>query len=171
MAKARHGFSLVEVVMAIAVLAVAGVAVLGLLPSLARNAREASETLVVQRLPAAVETELVRLAHGGSLGALAARMGVEGGAPALRLVASRDGRRVEVLGETSLPAGEQFFLVEASRFPAAPLAFDATTAAVLPVRVRVAWPFRRPGPPSGTGAVEAADANRGRATFVVAVTR
>lgn len=157
--------------MAIAVLAVAGVALLGLLPSLARHAREASESLVAQRLPAAVETELVRMAHGGPLGALAGRIGVEGSATTLRLVAARDGRRVEVLDAATLPAAEQYFLIEVWRFSAPPLAFDATTAAVLPVRVRVAWPFRRPGPTPGTGAIETADANRGRATFVVAVTR
>lgn len=166
-------FSLLEVVIALGIFASAIVIVLALLPSIGGQASSAADALVAQRMPDALRVEMRRLATAGGFDALATRTPVAG-APleeGLAFVASRDGARLHSLdyfppnAADALAASEQYFLVEIWRFASAPLAYDAT-AAVLPVTVRVSWPYRVPGSPD---AVPRRD--RAELTFNAAILR
>lgn len=145
----RRGFSLVEVVIAVGVFAAGITVVLALLPSLTNQSAASTEALVAQRLPDAVRMEMQRLAAAAGFDALAANVPVMS-APldnGLAFVAGRDGARLHALNYLAPAASEalllreQYFLVEIWRFPSPPLAYDAG-GAVLPVYVRVSWPYR-----------------------------
>lgn len=168
-----RAFSLVEVVIAVGIFAGAVAIVLALLPSIGRQAAASGDSLVAQRFPDALGVELRRLATGGGFDALVARAPVasaplDGG---LAFVASRDGARLHSLDylapakADALPEAEHYFLVEVWRFPSAPLAYDPR-GAVLPLMVRVSWPFRALGP---TATIALAD--RSQLTFNTAISR
>lgn len=146
----RRAFSLIEVIVAVAVFAGAVTVVLALLPGLTRRGTETADRLVAQQLPAALQTELRRLSSAGfdALAAQAPLMGMppEGG---LAFVAARNGARLHAR-DYRPPAGariaedEQYFLVECWRFGDGPLAYDPAQSA-LALAVRVSWPYRQPG--------------------------
>lgn len=170
---ARCGFSLVEVVIAVGVFVGAIVVVLALLPSLTSQSAASADALVAQRLPDALRVEMQRLAAAGGFDALAStvpvmRTPLDGG---LAFVASRDAARLHSLSYLAPAASdtlllrEQYFLVEIWRFPAAPLAYDGT-GAVLPVYVRVSWPYRV----ADSGSPVALE-NRRSLTFTCAINR
>jgi prepilin-type N-terminal cleavage/methylation domain-containing protein len=153
--KRHHAFSLIEVVVALAIFAGAATVILALLPGLSRRGTDAADRLAAQRLPAAVRLELARLASGG-LAALAAQVPyLEDSAPGLVLAAARNGARVAA-GE------ESFFRIECRRFPTGPLAY-LDGDAMLVVAVRVTWPGADASPPAETDGREF--------IFVTAVTR
>jgi Tfp pilus assembly protein PilV len=145
----RRGFSLVEVVIAVGVFAGTIAVVLALLPSLTAQSAASADALAAQRLPDALRLEMQRLAAVGGFDALAARVPVMSSplADGLGFVAARDDVRLHALNylpptaSEALLLREQFFLVEIWRFPESPLAYDASSA-VLPVYVRVSWPYR-----------------------------
>ena len=169
----RRAFSLVEVVIAVGIFATAVAVVLGLLPALVGQTSSASESLVAQRLPDPLRLELQRLAASGGFDALASRAPIaatplNGG---LAFVASRDGARLHALDylpptmAEALAEDEQFFLIEVWRFPSGPLAYDPA-GAVLPLTVRVSWPYRAPG-----SVVVVAAASRSQLTFNTSLLR
>jgi type II secretory pathway pseudopilin PulG len=169
----KRAFSLLEVVIAVGVFAGAIVVILALLPSLTTQASRSADALAAQRLPDALRVELQRLATVGGFDALATNVPVMS-APlddGLALVASRDAARLHALSYRAPAAGdmllasEQFFLIEIWRFPSAPLAYDASGAA-LPVHVRVSWPYRVPSAGSPT-----ALSDRASLTFNSAIVR
>lgn len=141
-----------EVVIAVGVFAGAVVIVLALLPSITTQAAAAADSLVAQRLSDALRVEMQRVATVGGFDALATRVPVASSPldDGLAFVASRDGARLHSLAyqtpasADSLADDDQYFLVEVWRFPTAPLAYDSA-GAVLPVMVRVSWPYRLPG--------------------------
>jgi prepilin-type N-terminal cleavage/methylation domain-containing protein len=144
------GFSLIEVIIAVALFAASVTVILALLPGLTRRGAENSDRLVAQRLPDAVRTELTRLALPG-FDALAAQTPLMGTPPAsgLALVATRDGVRLhsrdfQTPAAGRIAEGGQYFLVECWRFPSGPLAYDAAQSS-LTFCVRVSWPYRQPG--------------------------
>jgi len=169
----RRAFSLVEVVIAVGLFATAVAVVLALLPALVGQTAAAGESLVAQRLPDPLRLELQRLATSGGFDALAARAPLaatplnEG----LAFVASRDGARLHALDyippteAETLPEAEQFFLIEVWKFPSGPLAY-VPNSAVLPLTVRVSWPYRAPG-----SAVVVTAASRSQLTFNTALLR
>lgn len=168
-----RAFSLVEVVIAVGLFASAVAVVLALLPALVSQTAAASESLVAQRLPDPLHLELQRLATTGGFDALAARAPLaatplSGG---LAFVASRDGARLHALdylpptAAETLPEAAQFFLIEVWKFPSGPLVYDST-GAVLPLTIRVSWPYRAPG-----SAVVVAAASRSQLTFNTALLR
>ena len=139
----RHsGFSLVEVVLAVAIIAVGVTAVLELLPALGRQSRAAAETQTALRLTDAVRVELARRAAGnfsgfaGSIPVMAADPTV-----GLQLAAARDGSFLHWLPADPATARDQYFLLTVRRFPQPSLAFDPA-ADFLAVEVLVAWPYR-----------------------------
>jgi len=145
----RRAFSLLEVVIAVGVFASAIVVILALLPALAKEAAASADALAAQRLPDALRVELQRVAGAGGFETLAANVPVLH-APlgnGLAFVASRDAARLHSEAylapapADAIPEREKYFLVEVWRFPAAPLAYDAS-GTVLPVLVRVSWPHR-----------------------------
>ena len=155
--RSTRAFSLIEVVIAVGVFAVAVVVILALLPSLSRAAADSADTMVVQNLTEGIQVELTRLATSGGFDALANRI-PEMSAPlvdGMDLIAARDGRRLyspdylppPVAGQ--LPEAERYFLVEIWRFNQPPLRFDPA-AAVIPVYVRVSWPYWNPGSSTAT---------------------
>jgi len=173
MANSFRAFSLIEVIIAVGVFAVAVVVILALLPSLSRAAADSADTLVAQSFSDSIQVELTRLATSGGFDALANRI-PEMSAPlvdGMDLIAARDGRRLyspnylppSVAGQ--LPEAERYFLMEIWRFSAPPLRFDPT-AAVLPVYVRVSWPYWNPGATSATPS-----SVRSQHTFVVSLRR
>ena len=150
-------FSLLEVVLAVAVFAVAVSALLGLLPALARQSVVSTATLSALRLPDALRMELRRLALTGGFDALAAQtkpLAMPLPETCL-LVATNDAARVQSLDYQPPPTPDriaedaQYFLIEVWRFRNAPLAFDPN-GAVLPLHLRVSWPYRLPGSGAGT---------------------
>jgi prepilin-type N-terminal cleavage/methylation domain-containing protein len=149
------GFSLIEVIVAVAVFAVSITVILALLPALTGREIETADRLVAARLPGALQAELARLAAPG-FDALAARTPVMG-TPldnGLTLVATRDGSRLESLDylppvNGGIGAGAQYFVIECWRFADGPLRFDAPQSA-LALSVRVSWPYRLPGAPAPT---------------------
>jgi hypothetical protein len=167
------GFSLVEVVLAVGIFAVAVTAMLALLPALARQAARSADTLSAVRLPDAVRIELQRVAIVGGFDAVAAETKPMS-APlpvTLTLAASRDAARVQALnyqpppGADQIEESQQYFLIEAWSFNAAPLAFDAS-GGMLALHVRVSWPYRVPGSATATPL-----ADREQLTFNLALSR
>lgn len=168
-----RGFSLLEVVIAVGVFALSIVVILGMLPALTRSAAEADEALVAQSFPDPVRIELARLAASGGFDALAGRLPVMAAplADGLSLVAARDGRGVQTsdylppAAAGQLPEADRYFLIEVWRFDLPPLRYDPA-GAVLPVYVRVSWPYRLPGVADPTPL-----AVRSQFTFTVSLNR
>jgi type II secretory pathway pseudopilin PulG len=141
-----RGFSLVEVVIAVGIFAGSLVVVLSLLPSLVRQSADSADRLVAQRMIDAVHLELDRQSSAVGFDVLA------GAAPVMSvplengraIVATKTGLRIEPLtgsGSGGIALDEQHFLIEVWRFPQPPLSYDAN-AAVLPLYVRISWPYR-----------------------------
>jgi prepilin-type N-terminal cleavage/methylation domain-containing protein len=147
---ASRGFSLIEVIVAVALFAGTVAVILALLPGLMRQGAENSDRLVAQQLAAPLRAELQRLSAAG-FDALAGRVPAMGQPPVngLAFVASRSG--AELRSRDYLPPAqgrmaeeEQYFLIECWRYPEGPLAFDAAQSS-LALAVRVSWPHRQPG--------------------------
>ena len=155
------GFTLIEVVVAVALFAVAVTAMLGLLPSVTRVSDRSTDTVNALRLPDALRIELGRMAVAGGFDALGEE--TKPFAASLPdtcvLVASRDASRVAALdyqppaSADQLDVGAQYFLIEAWRFSDPPLAF-APGDSVLALHIRVSWPYRSPGSPIAVSAAE-----------------
>jgi prepilin-type N-terminal cleavage/methylation domain-containing protein len=148
----KLGFSLLEVIIAVGIFAVAVSAMIGLMPSLTRQSTGSADTLNALRLPSALRLELERMAFAGGFDALAGQT-----KPlaiplpdTCALVADRDASRVHALSYEPPPLSNQlendaqYFLIEAWSFGAPPLVFE-NGSAVLPLHIRVSWPFRIPG--------------------------
>jgi prepilin-type N-terminal cleavage/methylation domain-containing protein len=140
----RRAFSLVEVVIAVAVVAVGTVTILALLPGIARRSTDSQDAQVALRLPDAVTYELRAQAVQRGFDGLAATVGVmsSGADEGLLLVAARDGSQVRLFNGAESPARDQHYLIEVRRFGAGDLAYSAGSA-VLPLNVRVSWPYRQ----------------------------
>lgn len=168
----RPGFSLLEVVIAVGIFSTAIVTLLALLPALVRQAAGTGDSLAAQQLPDAIHVQLQRLAAAG-FDQLASTIPVMSAplANGLQLVAARDGGRVQAqspwpaAASDSIPADEQYFAAEIWRFDRAPLRIDAP-GAVLPLFVRVTWPYRLPG-----GAAPTPQAERSQFTFTLVLAR
>jgi len=152
--QARRAFSLIEVVIAVALMAVGVVAMLGLLAGMSRQTTDADDLQTATQITGAISTELAGLARQQGLGALAAGIpvmapGVDQG---LLFVADRDGMDLRLLTAGELAGRDQYFLIEVRRFPAGPLSY-VPDSAVLPLSVRVSWPYRAGGPGALAAAV------------------
>lgn len=134
-------FSLIEVVIAVAIFAGAVTVLLALLASTLRDSSDAADVQTALRLPGAVEVTLREIAAREGLPALAARIPVMDASAdrGLLLVATHEGEFVRLAGGTQIRG--EYFLVDVRRFGADPLTF-ATGRTVLPLRVRVSWPYR-----------------------------
>jgi type II secretory pathway pseudopilin PulG len=148
----RHAFSLLEVLLAVALFAGTVTVILALLPGMARQTVDTTDRLAAQRLPDAVRVELMRVATRSGWEALAARIPVMDAASAsgFTLVATRDGTRVQVRDEQppadcAIPEHERFFLIEYRRFSEGPLRYEAGQRA-LPLYIEVSWPYRGSSP-------------------------
>lgn len=143
-----RAFSLIEVVISVGIFAIAVTTILALLPSLARQTSASADLLTAQRLPEALRVELQRLATRDGFGALATAVPIVDVSSnnGFGFVAAREGLRVATLAESDgvMVDDEQYFFLEVWRFAGEPLAY-ASNAAVLPVLVRVSWPYRVPG--------------------------
>lgn len=175
MRKTRCAFSLVEVVIAVAIFAAAVAVILALLPSLTRQSIEVSDELVAQRMADAIQSELTRIAAAGGFDVLSDSSTIPVMAvplsAGLSMVASRDGGRLHT--ESYLPppsAGrlaesERYFLIELWKFSAGKLAYDPS-GTVLPLYARISWPYRTPGAIAPTPPAE-----RQEIAFVVSILR
>ena len=153
------GFSLVEVVIAVAVVALGLTAILGLLPGLSRQSADSTDTQTALGLPDALRLELSRRARGDFDG-FAASLPEMSADPetGLRLVAAKNGGNLRSLDAAETPAADQYFLVVVRRLTAAPLAYDPA-AAYLAVNVLVAFPYR-PLAPDGLAPASAVAARQ-----------
>lgn len=122
MRRERRAFSLLEVVLAVALVGGGVAVVLGLLPALLRNAVDSLATQTALRLADAIEVEL---------------RDSDGNFTERQFVAAREGVDLRRLSVES-PARDQYFLVTVR-----PLAAGALSRAPLAVNVTVAWPYRR----------------------------
>ena len=139
-----RAFSLLEVLIAVALFAGSVTVILAFLPGLTRQSTDTADRLAAQRLPDAVRLEMTRLAAPG-LDSLAGKIPVMSEAPAagFALVATRNSARVQARDEPpstgSIATEDQYFLIECRRFPDAPLRYE-TGDPVLALCVRVSWP-------------------------------
>lgn len=168
--RVQHGFSLVEVAIAVAVVAVGAVVILSLLPSIARRSADSQDAQVALRLPDAITTELRAQAVQRGFDGLAGDVAVMSLASdeGLLFVAARDGSQVRPANTSESPASEQFFLIEVRRFASGELAYQAGSA-VLPLNVRVSWPYRQMTPTGLTPVTPFAE--RENVSFSVAIGR
>lgn len=164
-----RGFSLVEVVIAVGVFAVAVTAILAVLPSVTRQNAEFADRMVAQRLPAALHTELARLAATSGYDVLATSVPVMTTSldAGLSFVATRDGSSLGAISSSGadIPVDERYFQIETWRFDRVPLTYDAS-GAVLALFVRVTWPYRLPGSADATPL-----RSRNELTFTTALNR
>lgn len=165
----RDGFSLVEVVIAIAVLAVSVTGVLALLPIVTRQTSEASESLVAHGMAGAIEAELSGIAQREGWAALVAKLPGAGNAAGLALVATRQGECIGAMETSVLPATEQFFLIQLWKLDAVASGGGATGFESLAVQVKVAWPYRLPVGDGST--IETKAEVRASAQFLLSVRR
>lgn len=173
LAGCRRAFSLIEVILAVGIFAAAVVVTLAMLPALTRQSLETEDGLTTQRLPDAIRVELCRLAATGGFDTLVSTIQpMAAPMPAtLSLVGSRDGSILQSenylapAAAALLPEAERYFLIEVWRFSSGQLAYDAT-GAVLPVYVRVSWPYRVP-----STAATVAPSQRVQTDFTVAIMR
>lgn len=138
-------FSLIEVILAVAICAGAVVTIIALLPMLARDAGDAADLRAAQQLPGTLGVELRRIATVRGFDALATVVPTLSTplADGLALVGARDGVRLKLASELAgEPApDDQYFLIEVYRFSQPTLAY-VPGGEVLPLHVRVSWPFR-----------------------------
>jgi hypothetical protein len=138
-------FSLVEVVIAVAIFAGAVTVLFALLASTLRDSSDAADVQTALRLPAAVEVALREIAAREGLSALAGRIPTMDASAdrGYLLVATREGEFVRAPGKASggTQQRSEYFLIDVHRFTGGPLAFDAARN-VLPLQVRVSWPYR-----------------------------
>lgn len=168
----QPGFSLIEVIIAVGIFAASVAVILALLPGLTRQAADTTAMFTAQRLPDAVRLELERLSASGGFDGLRATIPAMNAslADGLVLVASRDGARLHSRAylppapTAAIPQDEQYFAIELWRFTSGQLAHDSHT--LLPVFVRVSWPYRNPGAPAVTPM-----AGRQQLTFTLALNR
>ena len=141
--KSVRAFSLIEVVIAVALFASTVTVILALLPGLSRQGTETADRLAAQRLPDAIKLELTRLAAHG-FDALAAQIPVMNTplADGLPLVATRNGARITVRDSvpSTIREEERFYAIECWQFPDAPLGYVAGDQ-TLALLVRVSWPY------------------------------
>lgn len=162
----HHGFSLVEVVIAIGIVAGAVAVILRLLPTIARETADSADAQTAIRMAGSVESQLQSEAATG-LGGLAGLIPVMQSDPDVgrHYVADRDGVDLRID-----PAGNdgkgQYFLVVVRRYQSGALAYDGQ-GAFLAVNVVISWPYRLPTASGLTAATGASD--RRNVTFNVAL--
>lgn len=141
-------FSLLEVVVAIAVAAGGVAVVLALLPGLVRRTEDAADVQTALRLPDAIEAELARAAGGTFPAGLAQRR---------VLVADKAGAQVRAVPTSAASGSPPYFYIDVRPFDAGELAYRPSRP-VLPLRVRVCWPYAAvvsAGGPDQPGAFQA----------------
>ncbi len=151
---AVRAFSLIEVIIAVALFVGTVTVILALLPGLARQTTYTTDRLAAQRLPDAVRVELTRAARAGGLDALAARMPVMGdfSSREFMLAASRTGAGVQAVDDPSVGAGlipvsERYFQVDCRRFSDGALRYESGQS-VLALYVNVSWPYQANAAPA-----------------------
>lgn len=139
--KPARAFSLIEVVIAIALFASTVTVILALLPGLSRQGVETADRLAAQRLPDAIRAELARSASA-DFDSFAGSVPVMGTplAGGYALVATRNGARVGSRDAGSVAEDERYYSVECWRFPDAPLRYSSGDHS-LALLVRVSWPY------------------------------
>jgi type II secretory pathway pseudopilin PulG len=162
-----RGFSLVEVIVAIGMVAAVLVALLGWFAPAVRSAAATADAQVAAGLADEIQLELERLEATLGFDGLAAVVPATGAGAPLRLVATRDGRRVRcadaadpvadhALDDPAAPGiawRDRYFLAEVVQSPDLPF---RPGAGFLAVSVRVSWPYRVPVGPAAPGAVDPA---------------
>jgi len=126
-----QGFSLVEVIIAIAVAGGALAVILALLARLLRATEDAADHQTALRLAGAVELRLYEEMGGAFPGGLqAGRV----------FVADKEGANLRGELESDAVLAPAYFHIAVSPFAQSPLAYQAGRG-VLPLRVRVSWPY------------------------------
>jgi len=147
----RQGFSLVEVIIAIAVAGAALAVILALLSGLLRATADAADHQTALQLAGAIEVRLCEEMGGVFSGGLqAGRV----------LVADKAGTNLRSELESDATFPPAYFYIAVAPFTQPPLAYQAGRG-VLPLRVRVSWPYpavsasiSNPGTQANTQSVE-----------------
>jgi prepilin-type N-terminal cleavage/methylation domain-containing protein len=142
----KRGFSLVEVILAVAIVATAVVVSLSLLSVLGRRTGESADLRTAQRLTDLVALEMRRRAIETGFDSFASSIPMMS-APLLdgrAYVVSADAAQIAREDESTIAVSDQRYLIELWRFAQAPLQFDPN-ASILAVYVRVSWPYRMRG--------------------------
>jgi type II secretory pathway pseudopilin PulG len=163
----QKAFSLIEVVISIAIFALTIVALVAMLAPVSRDTDRIRDSETASRLASSIERELNRLnfetvrsstVPPNSLYLVATRDGsrvlVTGVNPADPLVVTTVDRPAErALNDATRPGiadRDRYFLIKVSRFPAGDPALQVAgaTQGNLPLIVTISWPFRLPQGPA-----------------------
>jgi hypothetical protein len=150
---------------AVGLLSFSLVAILGLLSATTRSATDVADAQGLASLGASILDEVERLKVSTGLAGLAALVPADGSAVPLRLVGTRDGRRVLIAGgvdpaanhpldDPALPGianRDRFFLIELTRLAKPDVGTDAGFIAV---GARCSWPYQIPTGPPTPGATD-----------------
>lgn len=163
------GFSLIEVVIAIALVGGGVAVILALFPSIAQRTSDSADAHTALRLAGGVQAQLVAESAAG-FDALVGSIPVIQTDPELgkQYVASRDGSDVRLATAAQNDVRGQYFLIVIRKYGSGPLAYDGQ-GVQLTVNVVVSWPYRVP---SGTGLTNALPvADRRSVTYDLGVIR
>jgi len=157
MKPSRQGFSLVEVIIAIAVAGGALAVILAFLSGLLRATADVADHQMALQLAGAIESRLYEEMGGTFPGGLqAGRV----------LVADKEGTNLRGELESDAVPAPAYFHIEVSGFSQPPLAYQAGRG-VLPLRVRVSWPYSAVLSAAGN---PSASANTQSVEFIVTLT-
>lgn len=152
------GFSLIEVIVAVAIFAGSVVAILGLLSPASQSVEDVLDSYTANRLTENIRAELSRMGFDEAVS-------LTGGANTILLVAMQDGERVlllddpgggppadRALNDPTLPGmaeRDRYFIISLGR-QTGDLAYSPTSG-FLALRANVSWAYQRPvGPATNT---------------------
>ena len=165
----RGGFSLIEVVIAIAIVAGGVTVILGLLPAMAQKASDSADTHTALRMAGGVMAQLKAEADGG-FDTLVGSIPVMQANPDVgrQYGAEREGSDIRLVSTAPADANGQYFLIVVRKYGSGPLAYDGQ-GVLLNVNVVVSWPYRVP---SASGLTHASTAvERRSVTYNLALNR
>lgn len=158
--KRRFGFSLIEVIVAVAIFAGSVVAILGLLSPASQSVEDVLDSYTANRLTENIRAELSRIGFDEAVS-------LTGGTNTILLVARQDGERVlllddpgggapadRVLNDATLPGmaeRDRYFIISLGR-QTGDLAYSPISG-FLALRANVSWPYQRPVGPQSTTTV------------------
>ena len=139
----KCGFSLIEVVIALALFSTSVVVILALLGSVAGRSKEVAESAVALNLPAAVESAL-RTKGNNTIAGI--RSFIDGANP--HLIANYQGSQINVGSGNEDKFVDAYFRIDFSEMDATEI--DSISELMVPLLVTVSWPYKSVGSTSPT---------------------
>lgn len=155
----RSGFSLIEVVIALALFSTSVVVILALMGSVAGRSREAAESATALNLPAAVESAL-RTNGGNTVAGVRSFVGSTNS----HLIANYRGSQLDVGSGTGDGSVDAYYRIDFSELNSTE--FNNISELMMPLLVTVSWPYKPVGSTSPTKLED-----RSSVTFTLAISQ